>query len=155
MVRANQHIELLSQYDLRNHSDFHLVNCIIDTIDLIGVFELKVSLIIEKCVINSLKIHSCWFVNGLILRNNVVVNYIDYQMGGHNESPIILDGNIFKGFLNFFDCQFESSIELRNNVFEKGTNLIGNKGAGFENSFISGWIAENNVGSIEVNEVYM
>lgn len=53
-------------------------------------------------------------------------------MGGHNIKPIVIEGNIFTGFLSFFDCQFENVIELRNNIFEKGTNLLGNRRDGFE-----------------------
>jgi hypothetical protein len=153
MVKENQNIELLRQEDLKGHNTFHLINCIINTIDLIGVFELNVHLIIEDCIINNLKIHSCWFVNGLLLKNCVVRNYVDYQMGGHNVNPIVIEGNVFTDFFNFFDCQFENRIELKNNVFIKGTNLLGNKGEGFENSFVEGWLAENNVGNIDVNEV--
>lgn len=153
MVRENQNIEFLCQQELRGHDTFHLINCIIDTIDLIGMFELNVQLIIENCIISNLKIHSCWFVKGFVLKNCIVKNYVDYQMGGHNASPIVIEGNIFMGFFNFFDCQFEKRIELKNNNFTKGTNLLGNKGEGFENSFVEGWFAENNVGNIDINEV--
>jgi|SRR5690554_1170800 len=153
MVKENQNIYLLNQEDIKGHNTFHLINCIINTIDLNGVFELNVHLVIENCIISNLKIHSCWFVNGLLLKNCIVRDYVDYQMGGHNRSPIIIEGNVFTSFFNFFDCQFESRIELNNNVFIKGTNLLGNKGEGFENSFVEGWSAENNVGRIDINEV--
>lgn len=153
MVKENQKIELLHQKDLQGHKTFHLINCIINTIDLIGVFELNVHLILENCIINNLKIHSCWFVDGLLIKSCIIKNYVDYQMGGHNANPIVIEGNVFTGFFNFFDCQFENRIELKNNVFIKGTNLLGNKGEGFENSFIEGWVIENNVGNIDVNEV--
>ncbi|WP_066436666.1 hypothetical protein [Chryseobacterium sp. CCH4-E10] len=56
-------------------------------------------------------------------------------------------------FLNFFDCQFENIVELKNNVLLKGTNLLGNKGEGFENSFAIGWLVEKNVGNIDINEM--
>ncbi|HVI48130.1 MAG TPA: hypothetical protein VM802_24900 [Chitinophaga sp.] len=151
MVKENQNIDFLNRDDFKDHNVVHLVNCLINTIDLIGVFELNVYLIIEDCIINNLKIHSCWFVNGLLLKNNIIRNYVDYQMGGHNVNPIVIEGNVFTGFLNFFDCQFENCIELKNNVFEKGTNLLGNKGEGFENSFANGWVVENNVGNIDID----
>ncbi|WP_291530584.1 hypothetical protein [Bacteroides sp. UBA939] len=153
MVKENQNIEFLSHEDFKHYKTFHLINCIINSIDLIGAFELNVCLTIENCIISNLKIHSCWFVNGLVLKKCIIKNYIDYQMGGHNLNPIILEGNIFMDFFNFFDCQFESCIELKNNIFIKGTNLLGNKGEGFENSFAEGWLAENNIGKIDVNEI--
>lgn len=99
MVKENQNIELLCQEDLKGHNTFHLINCIINTIDLIGVFELNVHLIIENCIINDLKIHSCWFVNGLLLKNCIVKNYVDYQMGGHNEKPIVIEEMFLRDFL--------------------------------------------------------
>lgn len=153
MVKKNKKINFLNKKDLVNHDRFHLINCIINTIDLIGAFDLNVYLVIENCIINNLKIHSCWFVNGLLVKNCVIENDVDYQMGGHNKKPIVMKGNVFTGFLNFFDCQFENRIELKNNIFNKGTNLLGNKGEGFENNFIEGWLVENNIGDIDVDGV--
>jgi len=153
MVKENKNIEQINLEDLKGQNTFHLINCVIDTIDLIGAFELDTHLTIENCIINNLNIHSCWFVNGLLIKNCIIKNYIDYQMGGHNSGVIVIEGNVFAGFFNFFDCQFENRIELRNNVFIKGTNLLGNKGEGFENSFSQGWLVENNVGNIDVNSL--
>jgi len=153
MVTKNQNIKYVNQDCLKSYEFFCLIDCLIDTIDLMGVFELNIQLKIENCIINNLRIHSCWFVKGLILKNCVVRGYVDYQMGGHNNDPIIIEGNVFTEFLNFFDCHFVNNIELRNNVFIKGTNLLGNKGEGFENSFIEGWLVENNIGNVSVNGV--
>ena len=152
MVKENQYIDLLKEDDLRGHTIFHLQNCLINKIDLLAAWELTTHLVIQNCIINNLRIHSCWFVNGLSVKNSIIHNYIDYQMGGHNAKPIVIEGNIFTGFFNFFDCQFENVIELKSNVFEKGTNLLGNKGEGFENFFATGYLVENNVGAIDVNE---
>jgi hypothetical protein len=153
MIQKNQCINILNYNELKNYKTFHLVNCIVDTIDLIGVFEVKTHLVIENCIIDNFLIHSCWFENGLILKNSIIKNYVDYQMGGHNANPIVFERNIFIEFFNFFDCQFENIIELRNNIFRKGANLLGNRGEGFENSFVSGWIDENNIGDIDIDEV--
>lgn len=153
MVKENKIIEVINQSDLKGYKTYQLVNCIIKTFDLVGAFELNVNLSLEKCIIYNFQIHSCWFTNGLTLKNNIIVNSIDYQMGGHNLQPIIIEGNIFNSFLNFFDCHFENVIEVKNNIFERGTNLLGNKGEGFENSFAEGWVIENNVGNIDVNNL--
>jgi hypothetical protein len=153
MVKKNQYIEVLNQEHLKGHSTFHLINNIINTVDLTGVFELNTYLIMENCIIHNLNIHSCWFANGLLLKNCIIKNYVDYQMGGHNLKPIVMEGNVFMDFFNFFDCQFKSRIELKYNILVKGTNLLGNKGEGFENSFVEGWLVENNVGNIDLNEV--
>lgn len=153
MVKENKIIKVITQSELKDYKTFHLINCNIDTIDLTGVFELKVYLIIENCIIQNLQIHSCWFVNGLLLKNNIIKNYVDYQMGGHNTNPIVIEENIFSSFFNFFDCQFEDVIIIKDNVFVKGTNLLGNKGEGFENSFVSGWVVENNIGRVNIDDV--
>ena len=153
MVRKDQNIEYINHTDIKCSNTVHMFNCIINTIDLIGVFELKTHLIIENCIINNFHIHSCWFLNGLTFKNSVVKNPVDYQMGGHNIKPIVLEGSVFMGFFNFFDCQFYNIIELRNNVFMRGTNLLGNKGEGFENRFERGWLVENNVGNIDLNVI--
>lgn len=153
MVIENKNIEIIDLQYFEGENNCHLVNCIITTIDLIGTFDIKVHLVIENCIVDYLKIHSCWFTNGLVIKNCIINNNIDYQMGGHNLEPLIIEGNIFIGFFNFFDCQFENRIELKNNIFVKGTNLLGNIGEGFENTFNRGYLIENNKGDIDVNEV--
>ena len=153
MVKENQIIELIKLDDLEDNNKVHFKNCLINAIDLIGTFELKTHLIIENCIITDLQIHSCWFVNGLLMKNCIIKNFVDYQMGGHNKIPIILEGNIFISFINFFDCQFENVIEIKNNIFVKGSNLLGNKDEGFENRFESGWLIENNIGSLDLDGV--
>jgi hypothetical protein len=153
MVTEKQNIELLTQENLIGYNTYHLRSCVVNTINLNGVFELNTQLIIENCIINNFQIHSCWFESGLLLKNSIIQNYVDYQMGGHNVKPIVIEGNVFGGFFNFFDCQFENIIELKDNIFLKGTNLLGNRGEGFENSFAAGWLVENNLGNLNVNGI--
>lgn len=54
------------------------------------------------------------------------MQYLDFNAGGHNSKGnfIIINGNNFRGFVNFFDCWFNGEIEVSNNVFEKGTNIL-------------------------------
>jgi hypothetical protein len=106
--------------------------------------------IIENCLIEKIQIHSAWFRKGLIFRNNIVKYDIDYQMGGHNCDPIIMENNIFMGFSNFFDCHFEEKIIVRNNIFQKGANLLGNAGKGYQNLFNKGIVNENNIGNLSL-----
>lgn len=123
-------------------------NCHITNLDMEGAFELNTQLIIENCIIDFFKIHSCWFSEGLSLKNNIFKNYIDYQMGGHNKKPIIIEENIFNNFFNFFDCQFSEKVELKKNIFIHGSNLMGNLNEGFKNVFDEIPLLENNIGSI-------
>lgn len=151
MVKSMEYIAVIGREDLKGHSSFVLRNCVVGTIDLIGVFDLEVHLTIENCVVESMLIHSCWFSEGCTIKNSVIVSYVDYQMGGHNLRPIVLEGNVFNEFFNFFDCQFNDVIEVRNNIFLKGANILGNKGEGFENTFAHGCIVEGNIGSMDVD----
>ena len=45
----NQYISLLTRHDIESDTSFHLVNCFIDAIDLIGAFRLSAHLRIENC----------------------------------------------------------------------------------------------------------
>lgn len=68
-----------------------------------------------------------YFLGGLIIDNCIFEDYLDFQAGGHNKdgkSVIIID-NLFACFVNFFDCWYESEVIIRNNNFQKGTNLLG------------------------------
>lgn len=130
-------------------NNYHISNQIIDSLK-IGFTRFDFKVIIENCIIEHLEIHSAWFNEGLVLEGNIIKNYIDYQMGGHNNSPIKIENNIFEGFFNFFDCHFENKIILSHNIFQKGTNLLGNIGEGYQNIFRNGIIINNNIGNLEM-----
>ena len=153
MVKKNSFIDVLTLDDLKRDNTYHIDNCIINTIDFIGSFEINDHIIIANCIIKDLQIHSCWFINGFSLKKCIIKNYIDYQMGGHNARPISLEGNIFMEFVNFFDCQFGAVIEVKNNIFVQGTNLLGNKKEGFANTFDKGWVVEGNLGRVDIDGV--
>jgi hypothetical protein len=145
----NKIIDIFHCSGLDNAKSCYILNSIVKIIDF-DMFEPNLEIVIENCIIQNLLIHSCWFRKGFIFKNNHVLNYIDYQMGGHNEEPIRLHGNIFHEFVNFFDCQFENTLEIQNNIFVKGSNLLGNNNEGFKNSFDTGIIAKDNIGSINL-----
>ena len=129
----------------------HFADCVIDQVELIGVFDIDVPIKMERCIINELKIHSCWFNEGIALKNCIINGYIDYQMGGHNKKPILLYQNVFTGFVNFFDCQFDSRVEIVENVFVRGANLFGNLNEGFANTFESELIVSKNIGDLDLD----
>lgn len=126
-------------------------NCYIQSLNLEGTFELETELIIENCIIDFFKIHSCWFKEGLLLKNNIFKNYIDYQMGGHNKKPIMIEENIFCNFFNFFDCQFFDRLEIKKNIFIYGSNLMGNLDEGYASTFDQFPVLEDNIGNIDLD----
>lgn len=153
MVIEKKIIEVLRSKEVAGHRTVLIADSIVDTIDFAGCFDLNTKLEISGCVINTFLVHSCWFNRGLAIKNSVITNYVDYQMGGHNASPILIAGNIFMGFVNFFDCQFDEILELKDNLFVKGTNLLGNKSEGFANTFNKGIVAEGNLGLLDLDGV--
>ena len=90
----NKNIDLLDFSKLEKFKFFTISNSIIKTINF-DLLEPDFKIVIENCKIENFLIHSCWFKGGLLFKNNEVKNYIDYQMGGHNELPVILDGSGF------------------------------------------------------------
>lgn len=152
MIIRNAIIDSLDQSQLNSVDVCHISNSIINTIDLVAL-ELDFQLIIEHSIVSNFLIHTCWFKKGLIFKNNQVLNYIDYQMGGHNEENIVIADNIFCGFFNFFDCYFTGNLTVKNNIFIKGSNLIGNVNEGWKNSFKKELVIENNMGLLDMSGI--
>ncbi|MDR0810996.1 MAG: hypothetical protein LBN23_01785, partial [Paludibacter sp.] len=84
-------------------------NCTIEEFTSFITFHKKVKFINchfkKKCLFIS-----TYFIDGLFIDKCLFDNYIDFQAGGHNQngSSIIISNNTFKGFVNFFDCWYES-----------------------------------------------
>lgn len=110
--------------------------------------EIQIPVYIKNCVIKNMYLNSTWFRNGFVLENCVVLNDINYEMGGHNYSAIYIHNNIFLGFFDFFDCHFTEKIVVNHNIFIKGTNLIGNKDKGYKNIFDKGLELYENIGRL-------
>ena len=66
-----------------------------------------------------------YFLQGLLIGNCTFDKYLDFQAGGHNKPghSIIIQNNIFSEFVNFFDCWYNGEVLVRNNKFNKGTNI--------------------------------
>ena len=147
MTVENKILDCLECANLIEGEELIIRNSIIKRIDF-DIFVFSGKVLVERCIIEDFKIHATWFKEGLVFRNNLVSNYIDYQCGGHNDKPIVLEGNVFSGFFNFFDCQFDSVLLVKNNVFLQGSNLLGNENEGFRNLFENGHVVENNMGTL-------
>jgi len=152
MRLKNQIIELLDAPKLIGHEECHISHSIIKTVDFLS-FEVEIPITIERCIIENLLIGACWFTEGLLFSGNIVVNRIDYQMGGHNKREMTIKGNVFHDFFNFFDCAFIAHLTVEKNVFCKGSNLLGNQGEGFKNDFNQGFTASDNIGSLALDDI--
>jgi hypothetical protein len=102
-----------------------LENCNIDNFSCIMIsFSKPVTL--KNCYLKNATFMFSYFTGGLIIENCVFEQYLDFQSGGHNEggNAIIIKENLFKGFVNFWDCWFTDQVLIHNNVFKHGTNLL-------------------------------
>ncbi|NDV80282.1 hypothetical protein [Dysgonomonas sp. 511] len=140
-------IKNIHALDLIESASYNVSCIVVEDMDL--RFEHFQELLnIENCIIENLQLDATWFLQGLIFKNNIVKNTITYEMGGHNKEIISFERNIFCGFFHFLDCHFENKVIFRDNIFEEGSNLLGNRGKGFQNTFTNGIIVENNIGDI-------
>ncbi|RAJ98094.1 hypothetical protein LX87_03002 [Larkinella arboricola] len=93
-----------------------------------------------------------YFSGGLTIDNCTFDSYLDFQAGGHNKAgnAVIITNNGFNGFVNFFDCWYESDVIINNNRFCKGTNLLG-KPNNIPITFDVEPVIENNIGELDIN----
>ena len=126
-----------------------LEHCVIHVLDL-STIEFHGKVTIRNCIIDKLNLHCTWFAEGLEFMGNIVMSDIDYQMGGHNNDVMVISDNIFHGFFDFFDCHFENQLNVENNVFMKGTDLILRENKGFDNYFHGGLVLSSNIGKLNV-----
>lgn len=143
-------INRLDYSAIKSYNSVIVRQCVIDTIDF-GFNRVDLPLIFENCVVKEFLLHTCWFRKGITIQNCIFKNDILYEMGGHNEKEIYIKYNIFHGFFDFFDCHFERKIFIQNNIFIKGTNLLGNKEKGYENLFNNGIEIDGNIGNLQIN----
>lgn len=150
MKIENQKLEIFNCQDIENNSQLVLKNCIIENLNF-DLFNLECYIVIQNCEISNFSVHSCWFKNGLLLEKNIFHKRIEYYMGGHNNLPILIYGNTFNEFVDFNDCVFSEKIELKDNLFKKGTNLFGNLDDAAKNTFEGEVIVENNKGNLDMD----
>ena len=124
-----------------------LERCVIHVLNL-STIEFHGKVTIRNCVIDKLNLHCTWFAAGLDFTGNVVISDIDYQMGGHNNDVMVISENVFHGFFDFFDCHFEERLNVENNIFLKGTDLLTRENKGFDNYFNGGVVLSGNIGQL-------
>ncbi len=96
-----------------------------------------------------------YFVGGIEINKCTFENYLDFQAGGHNKdkNSFSILSNKFHGFVNFFDCYFESEVIIKDNEFIKGTNLFGlHKASGQKTHFDVAPLIENNNGALDIKD---
>jgi hypothetical protein len=101
-------------------------NCIVECLQISAIAFAKPMKFIN-CHFNECHFIFTCFLGGLFIDHCTFDHYVDFQSGGHNKdgNPVTITNNEFKGFVNFFDCWYESEVTISNNLFHKGTNLLG------------------------------
>ena len=93
-----------------------------------------------------------YFLGGLIIDNCIFEGYLDMQAGGHNKKAVSITNSTFKNFVNFFDCWYQGEVVIRNNHFQKGTNLLGaHTTSGIRTNFDVQPIIERNKGQLDID----
>ncbi|TGD81414.1 hypothetical protein [Hymenobacter wooponensis] len=94
-----------------------------------------------------------YFTHGLSIEGCTFDSYLDFQAGGHNQPGCLvqLTDNIFKSFVNFFDCWYRSTVQIERNDFQKGTNLLGAP-QGYLVQFDVPPLIQNNTGDLNRND---
>lgn len=148
--KANDMNSYVYEKDNKAKSVVDLEGLVLETVDF-NFQDVIVPVLIKNCIIKTFLVNTGWFIKGLVIDRCIFLNDIEYQMGGHNEKEIAITNNVFCGFFDFFDCHFENDVIVKNNNFIKGTNLMGNKGTGYYNSFENKIIVENNLGKTDID----
>lgn len=94
-----------------------------------------------------------YFLQGLTVAGCTFDYYLDFQAGGHNKPgfPVLLQRNVFHGFVNFFDCWYEAEVQVEGNDFRQGSNLLGAP-QGYSAEFDVFPIIRNNTGDLTRND---
>lgn len=123
-------------------------NCIIENLFCIGT-QFNKHVAMKNTYVKAASFDFCYFIGGLIIDNCVFDEYLDFNAGGHNSKGnfITINGNRFRGFVNFFDCWFNGEISVNNNIFESGTNILSKT---LWVSFDVPITAHNNVGDLGI-----
>lgn len=123
-------------------------NCIIENLSCIMV-QFHKHLTIRNSYIKNASFNFSYFIGGLTIDNCIFDEYLNFEAGGHNNlgNFVMIKGNHFRSFVNFFDCWFTGEVSIDNNIFENGTNILSkNQLVSFDIPFQ----IENNVGDLNV-----
>lgn len=146
-VQGDLNIEICEEW---NH-EVVFENCIVE--DFSGsTTQFNKHVKMTNCHFKSCQFIFSYFYGGLTIQNCVFDYYLDFQAGGHNQPghQITISNNEFKGFVNFFDCIYESDILISSNNFQKGCNLLG-KPFGIPVSFYTEPVIHDNLGELDLN----
>ena len=107
---------------------------------------------LKDCIVDKFDVYATFFNNGFEITNNIFNKHVPFCDATHGLSggQMNLSGNIFNNFVDFHDASFKSKIEIRNNNFIQGTNLLSQMHLAPEFTLDS--LIEENEGNLKVTE---
>ncbi len=114
------------------------------------MFKEKIN--IRNCSFKSLNIYGAYFLNGFSIINNLFDDILQLMHSSHGakESSMILNKNSFRGFVDFEDVTFNTSIEILDNDFSGGSNLL--TMGQLKPEFLGDCQTLNNTGNLKVSK---
>jgi hypothetical protein len=142
----------LGKGDLKYLNKVEIINCQVEFFSAATMIFAEITILKDSHFFNC-TFNFAYFLKGLTIDNCKFDSYLDFEGGGHNdkESIFLILNSKFDEFVNFCDCWFIGNVQILNNTFTKGTNILGNikKPCGVE--FDRSYLVEDNIGNIDVN----
>jgi hypothetical protein len=132
--------------------DLIVQNCYVEKLESEAVnFNGKVQF--ENSEFESCSFSFAYFNQGFSIQRCVFRTYLDFQCGGHNSlnNWITIKNTTFSDFVNFFDCIYNGPVEISQNDFQKGSNLLGNLNQSFNVQFDIIPLIEGNKGRLNID----
>jgi len=110
---------------IKHHTPIIIENCIFKSLRL-SDSTFNYPIVFKHCEFGACDFSMNYFKKGFSISNCVFHEIVNFSFGWHNDadSPIQIKNTRFKDYVNFFDCQFGGSVELTNNYFKSGTNIL-------------------------------
>ena len=99
-------------------------NCIIEDFDG-SITQFGQAVKLTNCHFKNCSFTFAYFLQGLVIECCTFDQYLDFQAGGHNQLGyrVLINQNIFCGFVNYFDCWYKGEVGVCDNDFRQGTNI--------------------------------
>ena len=151
MRTFGKHIDSIGEKDTKICTDCKVLieNCMIDSIDIFDT-QFKQHVTVKNCIIGQLSVLESAFNSGLTFTNNIVMSKIQYHTSYENDGLFEIYENIFMQFVDFFDCQFNGSINVSNNIFRNNCSLLFREKADWDPIFKFPPIIEKNIRRLDV-----
>ncbi|MGD1002656.1 MAG: hypothetical protein ABSA67_18355 [Candidatus Brocadiia bacterium] len=128
--------------------------CRLNSLDAItAFFQERLTLIDTRVEAQHGSFWCCYFLKGAQIERCEFISQVDFSCGEGNKDGSIfaLKDTVFHEFVDFTDYIFDGPVEIHGCRFEKGTNLLGNRGQPHVVRFRVPPILEANEGRMDID----